>query len=82
MMTALLTAAFTLGVLAGLALAVFLSTAAERRWFSCLWGRLRVSTRRALKVPAPMSLEEAWAGQERVWVQQHANLMDDGTWQI
>jgi hypothetical protein len=65
-MTALLTAVFTLGVLAGLALAVFLSTAAERRWFSCLWGRLRVSTRRAPKVPAPMPLQEAWAEQERL----------------
>lgn len=61
MMTALLVAAFTLGVLAGLALAVFgLSTATERRWFSCLWGRMSV------KPPAPMPLQEAWAAQERL----------------
>ena len=56
---ALLVAVFTLGVLAGLGLAMFLSTAAERRWFSCLWGRLHASTRRAAKAPTPMSLQQA-----------------------
>jgi hypothetical protein len=74
----LLASVFTFGVLAGLSLAVFLSTAAERRWFSCLWGRLRVFWRapkasapmsleeHTPKAPAPMSLEEAWAAQGRL----------------
>jgi hypothetical protein len=68
---ALLAAAFTLGVLAGLALAVFLSTAAEHRWFSCLWGRLRV------KAPAPMPLQEAWMGQKQEQLRRDWNSVHD-----